>query len=137
MLSLWRDFLDETGFWPRELVGKAVCAGMCMLMVCLTAHLAPFTIEAFFAALIANAFLVLTMPIVMGIAGGVLGALMELADRRAAAEAAEAALLRQATAGQQGVAPAMQREAAPASESAGLAEGGDPSPKELRCHDDA
>ena len=134
MLHLWREILDEAGFWPRDLVAKMACAGMCMFMVCLTAHFAPFTIEAFFAALIAIAFLVLAMLIFMGIAGGVLGWIMELADRRAAAEAAEAALLRQATAGQEGAVPAMHGVAAP--ESVGPAGDGDQQEHELRCHDD-
>ena len=134
MLNLWRDLLDEAGFWPRELVAKMACAGMCMLMVCLTAHFAPFTIEAFFAALIANAFLVLAMLIFMGIAGGVLGWIMELADRRAAAEAAEAALLRRATAEQEGAVPRVQGVAAP--ESVVPAGDGGQQPHEPRCHDD-
>jgi len=136
MLHLWREIRDETGFWPRELVGKMACAGMCMVMVCLTAHFAPFTIEAFFAALIANAFLVLAWLIVMGIAGGVLGWIMELADRRAAAEAAEAALLRQATSGPEGVATARPGEAAQVPESVVPAGGGGQLEHELRCHDD-
>ena len=136
MLRLWREMLDDGGFWPGELVAKMACGGTYMLIVCLAAHFAPFTIEAFFAALIAGAFIVLAVLIVAGIGVGVLSAIMVFMDRRAAAEAAEAALLRQATAGPKGVATARPGETAPVSESAGLAGDGDPSPKELRCHDD-
>ena len=136
ILSLWRGMLDETGFWPSDLIGKTACAGMSMLVVCLGAHFAPFTIEAFFATLMAGALLVLAMLIVMGIGVGVLGAIMVFMDRRAVVEAAEAARLRQTTAGQEGAVVRMHGVAAPAPESVGLAGDCDQLEHELRCHDD-
>ena len=134
ILSLWRGMLDDTGFWPCDLIGKTVCAGMCMFAICLAAHFAPFTIEAFFAALVAYAFSILAMLIVMGIGVGVLGAIMVFMDRQSAAEQGEATPERQGTAGPEGAVPAMLGEAAP--ESVGLAEGGGQPQHELRCHDD-
>ena len=49
-----RKVLDEIGCWPKDTVGKAACAGICMAVVCLMAHFYPFTVEAFFAALLAG-----------------------------------------------------------------------------------
>jgi len=134
MLHLWRDMLDEAGFWPRDLIAKMACAGMCMVMICLTAHFAPFTIEAFFAALVAGVFIVLAILIVAGIGLGVLGAIMVFMDRQAAAEAGEATLEQPGTAGPESAVPAMHGDAAP--ESVVPAEGGDQLQRELRCHDD-
>ena len=105
-----------------------------MFAVCLAAHFAPFTIEAFFAALVAYAFSILAMLIVMGIGVGVLGAIMVFMDRRAAAEQREASPERQGTAGQEGALPWIHGVAAP--ESVALAEGGGQPQHELRCHDD-
>ena len=134
MLRLWREMLDDGGFWPGELVAKMACGGTYMLVVCLAAHFAPFTIEAFFAALVAGSFIVLAILIVAGIGVGVLGAIMVFMDRHAAVEAGEATPEQQGIAGQDGAVPAMQGEAAP--ESVILA-GDDGQPQhELRCHDD-
>ena len=134
MLRLWREMLDDGGFWPGELVAKMACGGTYMLIVCLAAHFAPFTIEAFFAALIAGVFIVLAILIVAGIGVGVLGAIMVFMDRRAAAEAGEATPEQQGTAGPEGAVPAMQGDAAPESV---VPAGDDGQPQhELRCHDD-
>jgi len=128
--------LDETGFWPDDLVGKTVCAGMSMLAICLAAHFAPFTIEAFFAALMAGVFLVLAVLIITGIGVGVLAGIMVFMDRQAAAKQGEATPERQGTAGQEGAAPAMLAESAPARESVDQAGDGDqPQREKLRCHD--
>jgi len=121
----WLNTLNHIGHWPDDTIPRVGCAGIAAIAVCLMAHFYPFTIEAFFAALLAYGCAVLAMLIFTGIGVGVLTGIVVFMDRQAAAEKGKTTPERQGIAGQEGAAPAMLAESAPAPESVDQAVDGD------------